>query len=195
MDEITEKKRSIREDIQKRIRTLPEKDRQAKVHEIENRLFSFANFLESKVVLLYKDKSPEVPTGQIIKGCYPIHKVVVLPAFNPDNKGVRLLKVDGPGIAFKAGPRGVPEPDPSKCKVVPIDFIDIAIIPGVAFDEKGGRIGSGEGYYDRLIPKLPITARKVALALEAQLVPQVPMEPHDRFVDIIITENRIIYKI
>jgi len=87
------------------------------------------------------------------------------------------------------------EPDPAVCKVVPIDFIDIAIIPGIAFDEKGGRIGTGEGYYDQLIPKLPITTRKVALTLETQLIPQVPMEPHDRFVDILITEKRIIYKI
>ena len=49
----------------------------------------------------------------------------------------------------------------------------IAIIPAVALDEKGGRIGSGEGYYDRLIPNLSITTRKVALALEAQIIPQV----------------------
>jgi len=78
---------------------------------------------------------------------------------------------------------------------VPVECIDIAIIPGVAFDEKGGRIGSGEGYYDRLIPKLPITTRKVALAFENQIIRQIQMESHDKHVDIIITEKRIIYKI
>ena len=62
-------------------------------------------------------------------------------------------------------------------------------------DEKGGRIGSGDGYYDRLIPKLPITTRKVSLALDGQILPQVPLETHDKYVDIIITEKRIIYKI
>jgi 5-formyltetrahydrofolate cyclo-ligase len=78
---------------------------------------------------------------------------------------------------------------------VPIDRVDIAIVPGIAFDEKGGRVGTGEGYYDRLIPRLPVTTRKVALSLEAQILPQVPMESHDKHVDIIITENRVIYKI
>jgi len=65
----------------------------------------------------------------------------------------------------------------------------------VALDEKGGRIGTGEGYYDRLIPKLPATTRKVALAFEEQILPQIPMESHDKHVDIIITQKRIIYKI
>jgi 5-formyltetrahydrofolate cyclo-ligase len=62
-------------------------------------------------------------------------------------------------------------------------------------DEKGGRIGSGEGYYDRLIPELSITTRKVALAFEEQIIPQIPIESHDKHIDIIITDKRIIYKI
>jgi len=76
-----------------------------------------------------------------------------------------------------------------------MECIDIAIIPGVAVDEKGGRLGAGDGYYDRLIPKLPITTRKVSLALEDQVVPQIPAESHDKHVDIIITDKRTIYKI
>ncbi len=195
MDEIVEKKLSIREEIRNRVNALAKEERQSKTQEIEARLFTFANFLESKVVLLYLGKDPEVPSEEILKKCYPIHKVVVLPAFKPDKKGMELMKVDRPETGLKPGPRGVLEPNPAKCKSVSLDHIDIAIIPGIAFDEKGGRIGTGEGYYDRLIPKLPVTTRKVALALEAQLVEQVPMEPHDRFVDIIITEKRIIYKI
>jgi 5-formyltetrahydrofolate cyclo-ligase len=105
------------------------------------------------------------------------------------------MKVDSSERELIPGPRGVLEPDVSKCKVVPMDRIDIAIIPGLAFDEKGGRIGSGTGYYDRLIPRLAITTRKVALAFEEQLVAQIPMESHDKHVDIIITDKRIIYKI
>lgn len=195
MDEILEKKESIREEIRNRVNALSKEERLTMIEEIEARLFGFANFLESKVVLLYKEKDPEVPTARIIKECYPLQKVVVLPAFKGEKKKVEFFKVDTPDALLKTGPRGVPEPDRSRCKPVPVDFIDIALIPGIAFDEKGGRIGTGDGYYDRLIPKLSITTRKVALTREAQMVPQVPMEPHDRFVDIIITEKRIIYKI
>jgi 5-formyltetrahydrofolate cyclo-ligase len=106
-----------------------------------------------------------------------------------------LLKVDHFAKKLVPGPRKVLEPDKNRCKSVPMERIDIAIIPGIAFDEKGGRIGSGTGYYDRLIPKLAITTRKVALTFEEQIVPQIPMESHDKHVDIIITDRRIIYKI
>ncbi len=86
-------------------------------------------------------------------------------------------------------------PVENRCKQVPIDRVDIAIIPSLALDEKGGRIGAGDGFYDRLIPKLPATTRKVAIALEEQIMPHIPMDSHDKHVDIIITDTRIIYKI
>ena len=121
--------------------------------------------------------------------------MVILPVFSDGSGSYRLYKIDSPDRDLKKSGDGSMEPDPAKCKEVPIDCIDIAIVPGLAFDEKGGRIGPGDGTYDRLIPNLPVTTRKVSLAFEDQIVPLVPMESHDRHVDIIITDRRIIYKI
>lgn len=195
MEDIKEKKSEIRANIAKILDSLSDDDLSEKTKNIENRLFDFANFLESKVVLLYINRPNEVNTSRIIKRTYKQNKIVVLPSFDTDKYEMTMYKVDNPDTDLTLGWRGILEPDPSRCKHIPIDFIDIAIIPGLAFDEKGGRIGSGEGYYDRLIPKLPITTRKVSLSLENQVIQQVPMENNDRHVDIIITEDRIIYKI
>lgn len=195
MEEIRATKSQIRTDIAKTFDELSESQVSAKTKAIENRLFEFANFLESRTILLYAQSGPEVQTVDIINKTIEYNKVVVLPAFNPETFEVTLLKVDNPEKELIPGPRGVLEPDPDQCKIVPIDRIDIAIIPGVAFDEKGGRIGTGRGYYDRLIPKLSITTRKVALTFEDQILQQVPIESHDKHVDIIITDNRVIYKI
>jgi 5-formyltetrahydrofolate cyclo-ligase len=195
MEEIGATKIQIREDIAKIISAVAESDIAKKVRAIEDRLFEFANFLESKITLLYVSGYNEVQTKNIIKRAYSYNKIVVLPAFDPKTFEMELMKVDKFSQALKPGPRGVPEPNAGRCKIVPIDRIDIAIIPGIAFDEKGGRIGTGRGYYDRLIPRLAITTRKVALTLEEQIIPQVPMESHDKYVDIIITDKRIIYKI
>ena len=195
MEDIKEKKSEIRENIAKIVNSLSEDDLFKKTKNIEDRLFDFANFMESKVVLLYINRSNEVNTSRIIKRTYKQNKIVVLPSFDTDKFEMIMYKVDNLETDLTLGWRGILEPDPSRCKHIPIDFIDIAIIPGLAFDEKGGRIGSGEGYYDRLIPKLPITTRKVSLSLENQVIQQVPMENNDRHVDIIITEDRIIYKI
>jgi 5-formyltetrahydrofolate cyclo-ligase len=195
MEEIAAAKSQIRNDIAKTISALSKNEIDEKTRAIENRLFEFANFLESKIVLLYVGGDFEVPTENMIKRSYAYNKVVVLPAFDPRKFEVQLLKVDNHEKELVPGPRGVAEPDAGKCKIVPIERIDIAIIPGLAFDEKGGRIGSGKGYYDRLLPRLSITTRKVALTFEEQVMPQILMETHDKFVDIIITDKRIIYKI
>ncbi len=195
MDEVREKKHEIRNEISMAIDSLPDAVRRDNTRTIENRLFEFANFLESKIVMLYINGMNEVETKDIIKRAFEFGKIVVLPAFEPTKFVMKPMKVDNPGKDLVTGPRGFLEPNAAKCKVVPFDCIDIAIIPGIAMDEKGGRIGSGEGYYDRIIPKFPMTTRKVGLVFEDQLVPQVPMESHDKHVDIIITEKRVIYKI
>ena len=195
MEEIGAGKIQIREDIAEMISALSEKKIDEKTRAIEDRLFEFANFLESKVVLLYMNGDCEVRTDNIIKRSYHYNKIVVLPAFDPQQFKMKLMKVDNFAQDLKPGARDVLEPDEDRCKIVPMDKVDIAIIPGLAFDEKGGRIGTGKGYYDRLIPRLAITTRKVALTFEEQIVPQIPMESHDKHVDIIITDKRIIYKI
>ncbi|MFC1880139.1 5-formyltetrahydrofolate cyclo-ligase [Thermodesulfobacteriota bacterium] len=195
MEEISTAKIQIREDIANTISALSKSEIDEKTSAIESRLFEFANFLESKIALLYVNGNLEVQTDSIFRKCHSYKKIVVLPAFDPEKFKMKLMKVDSFGQDLVPGPRGVLEPDASRCKIVPMDRIDIAIIPGLAFDEKGGRIGSGTGYYDRLIPRLAITTRKVALTFEEQIIPQAPMESHDKHVDIIITEKRIIYKI
>jgi 5-formyltetrahydrofolate cyclo-ligase len=195
MDEVQVTKSSIREEVRRKLTDLPPQTVGEKTGRIVERLFEFANFLESKIVLYYANGSGQVSTRDIIARSYALNKIVVLPAFNPHRHTMDLLKVDQPDRDLHPGPRGVLEPDRRRCKKVPVECIDIALIPGLAFDEKGGRIGSGKGFYDRFIPELAVTTRKVSIAFEDQIVPLIPMEPHDKFVDIIITEARTIYKI
>ncbi len=195
MEEIKERKRELRDKIRKMLGELSDKERQAKTEKIEEQLFGFANFMESKVSLLYADSTSGLDPREILKRCLDQHKIVVLPAFDKEKFRMELMKVDSLDADMKRKSRGFPEPDERRCKKVPVDRLDIAIIPGLAFDEKGSRIGSGEGYYDRFIPQLSATTRKVALAFEEQIVQQVPMQSHDKHVDIVITDERIIYKI
>ena len=195
MEEVQKTKADIRTEIANMIDGLPQETVQEKTKEIENRLFEFANFMESKIALLYISTKCEVESENILQRAYDRNKIVVLPIIDAESSDFNLYKIDDITKDLKTGAAGILQPDPQRCRIVPLECIDIAIIPGIAFDEKGGRIGPGNGYYDRLIPKLPITTRKVALALDAQVIAQVPTESHDKHVDIIITEKRIIYKI
>lgn len=195
MEEIKEKKLEIRQQIAQQMSILTEAELADKNRGIEDRLFDFANFLEAKIVLLYLNGKLEVVSRTIIERSFGMGKIVVLPIWDTESSNLMLLKVDDLETDLTVDAGGNAIPDPKRCKEVPIERIDIALIPGVAFDEKGGRLGMGDGHYDRLIPKLPVTTRKVALSCDDQILPLIPMESHDKHVDIIVTEKRVIYKI
>ena len=195
MEDYTTVHAELRQQAMAAIDHLSKTERDERTREIEARLFDFANFLEARIVMMYLPAEGEVDTRKMIQRALDYNKIVVLPAFDPQRKDIRLLKIDNLDTDLCSDETGRPGPNPRRCRQVPLDVVDIAILPAVALDEKGGRIGRGERYFDRLIPKLAVTTRKVALGFEEQLLPQIPMESHDKFVDIIITNQRTIYKI
>lgn len=79
---------------------------------------------------------------------------------------------------------GVLEPD-AGCPVVPLNQLDLVLVPGLAFDLAGRRLGRGKGFYDRLLAQ--VRGHKSGVAFEAQIVPEVPEEPHDVRVNSILT--------
>ncbi len=195
MEEIKEAKRRIREDMQRMIASLSEKDLAEKTRRIEDRLFEFANFQEARIPLMHIGEKGMLDTWSILRRCRQMRKMVILPVFGKEKFKCSLLKVDDLKRDMKTDADGRMFPNPERCKPVPMECIEIALIPAVALDEKGGRVGAGYGHYDRLIPRLPMTTRKVCLALEGQILGQAPATSNDKTVDIIITEERVIYKI
>ncbi len=89
---------------------------------------------------------------------------------------------------LKRGTFGVWIPDDS-CPVLPVSELQLILTPGLAFDEQGGRLGRGGGYFDRLFGMPATTAQRLGICFECQLVPQVPMEGHDARVQALLTEK------
>lgn len=188
-------KQELRQQIISVLENLSKAERAERTQAIEARLFEFANFLEARIVMMYMPGPGEVDTRAMIQRALQYNKIVVLPSFAPDIKDVGLFKIDNLDSQLIQGPAGIAQPDAKRCKQVPLDVVDIAILPAIGLDEKGGRLGSGLEAYDLLMPRLAPTTRKVALGFEEQIVPQIHMESQDRYVDIIITNQRTIYKI
>jgi 5-formyltetrahydrofolate cyclo-ligase len=195
MQDLKEKKSEIRAETLARRNALSDEERSEKSKAIMECLFDFANFLEARIILFYVNANSEVATEAMISKALAYEKIVAVPWVDQKERQILPLKINDLNRDVQPGYRGIREPIAQRCKAIPVKNVDLAIIPGVAFDERGGRIGHGTGYYDKFIPMLDVTTRKVALAYECQIVPQIPMEPHDRYIDIIITERRIIYKI
>ena len=195
MNEIKNTKNSNLSIVAERLDKFTKEELAQKYEIIERRLFEFANFMESQMVFLYTPVNGEISTENIIKKALQIEKQLVLPALTTTKNVINLYKITNYNKDLVTGANDILEPDIKKCKKIPLEDIDIAIIPGLAFDDKGGRVGFGNDYYRRLISKLPETCRKISLAYEEQLVDQIQMESRKYTVDIIITDKRIIYKI
>jgi 5-formyltetrahydrofolate cyclo-ligase len=195
MNEIKNTKNSNLSIVAERLDKFTKEELSQKYEIIERRLFEFANFMESQMVFLYTPVNGEISTENIIKKALQIEKQLVLPALTTTKNVINLYKITNYNKDLITGANDILEPDIKKCKKIPLEDIDIAIIPGLAFDDKGGRVGFGNDYYRRLISKLPETCRKISLAYEEQVVDQIQMESRKYTVDIIITDKRIIYKI
>lgn len=201
MDEMKNTKVSVLTQVSDRLGALTKEALAEKYNGIENKLFEFANFMEAQLAFLSTttrtDISTEgiIPTEAIIRKALHIEKGIVLPVFTDSKNSILLYKIGDYDKDLVPSDNDVLEPDPEKCKKISLDDIDIAIIPGLAFDDKGGRVGFGNNFYSKLITKLPETCRKVSLAYEEQIVDQIQMESRKFTVDIIITDKRVIYKI
>ena len=145
------------------------------------------DYTKAKVVMFYVDMRNEVMTKNAIKRALAHGKRVIVPRVK---KGYGLLAIEINSLDELApGTFGVLEP--AEKEEIALNEIDIVVVPGVAFDKKGHRIGYGGGYYDNFLPKLRLDAKKVAVAFEMQIRDLIPVEFHDVKMDMIITEKSV----
>jgi 5-formyltetrahydrofolate cyclo-ligase len=181
-------KEILRKEIkEKRIKQTKEENRK-KSKKIKEKLLGLKEYKEAETVLFYVSYDGEVFTHEMIKEALNEKKVVV-PISNKDTLSLTLSEL----ISFndlEVSSYGILEPKKEKIKEISIDEIDLIIVPGVAFDKFGNRLGHGKGYYDRLLKKANTTI--IALAFEFQIIEKISTDEHDKPVDMIITEDRII---
>ena len=143
----------------------------------------------SHVCTFIGSKPGEVSTLGLIQAALNSGKPVCVPVIDPETKGLLLSPVTDAGKLVR-GHFDILEPEDSpRVELDKLDW-DIALVPGVAFDRDGGRVGFGKGYYDRLLAAR--TTPRIALAFSFQILDSVPSLPHDIPVDIIVTERETI---
>lgn len=133
----------------------------------------------------------ELNTRSLIEWGWRTGAEVVVPKCYPADRSMTLHKL-GSWSGLMAGAYGILEPDPDRCPALPDSYRPgLVVTPGIAFDQKGGRLGYGGGYYDRFAERLGRERADVTwlgLAFEDQLVEDIPMQAHDRRMDGIVTE-------
>jgi 5-formyltetrahydrofolate cyclo-ligase len=186
VNDVEDKRKLRKRVIEDRLQLIPEKVKQ-KSDRIMSTFFSTDDYKKAKVVMFYVDMRNEVMTKAAINKAIAEGKRVVVPRVK---KGYGLLAIEIQSLEeLSPGTFGVMEP-PEKEEIVLKD-IDVVVVPGVAFDRNGYRIGYGAGYYDNFLPKLKSDAKNIAVAFEMQLRDLIPVESHDVKMDMIITEQGI----
>jgi len=184
-------KHDIRATILQRRNALAPVDLARKSQCIRDRVFGLEEFQRAHTVLFYVSYGSEVATHEMIKEALRQVKKVVVPCTDTTKRTLSLSELrrwEDLGVgAYK-----IQEPRVECRCEVPINEVELIIVPGIAFDCHGHRIGHGMGYYDRLLSE-NLRVTKLGLAFELQLVDTIPVERHDVSVDMIVTENRIIH--
>jgi 5-formyltetrahydrofolate cyclo-ligase len=117
-------------------------------------------------------------------------KILLLPRVNLQKGSLDLYLVRDPVRDLRVGTWGIREPRPDRCVRVDPHAIDFVLVPGLAFDARGGRLGYGGGFYDKLLAHgLSPCAWLVAGAFKSQMVEKVPVDGHDVPMDVVVTEN------
>jgi 5-formyltetrahydrofolate cyclo-ligase len=166
-------------------------ERREKSALIGHRLLALDEFKKAKTCLLYASFRSEVITDSLIPLILEAQKRLVFPVIVKDKKEILLCEVKNGITDLLPSTYGIREPKLQKERLLSPDMIDLFLIPGVAFDLSGTRLGFGGGYYDRFLSKIsdkPI----LALAYEIQITSNLPCEPSDIKMNKIITEERII---
>ena len=159
---------------------------------VVERVLGLPCFAMGESIMAYLSLPTELSVDLLVRHCLRSRKQVSVPVTLLAEGRLEVVRVYGLDIGLVLGPMGIREPARHAGDIVEPSCIDIMVVPGVAFDEFGGRLGYGGGFYDRLWPKVRKDAVLVGVALEEQVVPELPMEAHDMRMDVLITPCRVL---
>lgn len=190
-DDMHARKTAIREQAHAARNALPNKDELSQG--ICEKFVALPEYAAAKTVMYYVDVRSEVRTRHYLATALTHGKKIVVPWCREDGTLALFHLEDMNELAIgmykilepRADLRDLP------AKQVKPEELDLIMVPGVAFDRRGGRTGHGKGYYDKLLEHSRMDCPLVALAFECQMFPEIPTAAHDIYMDKIITEAAI----
>lgn len=180
----------MRREIKSRLIKLEDQQRAEKSRQLCRNLIGTPQFRNASTVMIYLSMPYEVDTTPIILHCWQQGKTVVVPKVSWQQRHMIPIEINSLETGISTGAGGLR--NPTTGVPMPIDDIDIVVAPGLAFDKKGNRLGRGGAYYDRFLASDQLKAAVCTLAFNEQIVDEVPTDEHDKTVDFIVTEDRII---
>ena len=191
MEKTAQKERLRKEILGKRILLSPEE-----INEYSSVIFKKLKkteyYLQSKNIMFYVATKSEVQTKNMIEKSINIGKNISIPVMDCKSGNLHPSLLIDFNNELEKNNQGIFEPKGEFKRFFPEAKLDLIIVPGVAFDIMGNRLGRGKGYYDHFLKAIASSILKIALAYEIQIVEKIPTDTNDVPVDMIITEKRFI---
>jgi len=185
-----DEKRSIRQEARKLRRQVEQKEGVSR--QVVTQLSSLTAYQRATSILFYISSDKEVQTTELLESKLDSEIQVVVPyCVDGDLELYELSNMDD----LSRGAYNLLEPKielrhSTEKRVLP-SSLDLVLVPGVAFDRRGARLGQGKGYYDRLLKRCDVNTVLIGLGFDCQMFDKIPTEPHDIRLDIIVTEKNV----
>lgn len=187
---INQRKSEIRTAMQDRLAAMSEDERRRASAAACSRLIGMEAFIHAGTVMLYMPIKTELDLTPLAIRCFQLGKTVCVPKVDWSRREMSPIEVSSfDDNVMEIDDHGLRSPRDGRI-VVPT-VIDMVIVPGLAFDTSGRRLGRGGGYYDRFLARLRPSAVSVGICYDAQVVDTVPSSPKDVTVDILVTDRRV----
>lgn len=182
-------KAAVRRQLREMLAAMGEADRHTKSVSACSLLAASPEFAAARVVMLFLSTPAEIDTASLALKCWQAGKTVVVPKVSWDQR--RMLPTEITSLTTGMTTTGPGVREPVGGKPIPVDFIDLVIVPGLGFTPTGYRIGRGMGFYDRFLAQSEFIGLSCGLAFEEQIVEQLPVLDHDVPLSMLATDRGI----
>lgn len=182
-------KKELRQRIRKTVAAIPPEELEAKSLRACHRLFELPEYAKAEVIMVYLSLPGELETSPLVLRAWQNRKRVLAPKVSWSQRRMMPVEIRSLSNDLTIGQMGIREPLAGI--PFPISLIDLVIVPGIAFDEYGQRLGRGRGFYDRFLAHPEFKGVACALAFEEQVVADVPVGPLDRKVKLLVTGEKV----
>jgi len=186
---LNEQKAILRKEIRTVLQKISPAMRLSASAQIRTRLKEQPFWRDAASILFFAPIPDEVDVWPLLEETLAGGKIIALPRFDPGSNDYLACRVQNPQNEIGPGQYGIREPV-AGCPEIPLERLGLILVPGVAFDPQGHRLGRGRGYYDRLLPE--ILGIKCGVAFDEQMVPKVPADRHDMRMDFILTPTQCV---
>jgi 5-formyltetrahydrofolate cyclo-ligase len=189
MSDAEASKGEIRRSLREKLAAMPEEERHAKSLSACSFVSSTADFASARVIMLYLSGPTEVDTAPLALRAWQDGKTVCVPKVSWDQR--RMLPVELTSLTSGLTTTGAGVREPIAGAPMPLNLIDLVVVPGLGFTTSGHRIGRGMGFYDRFLAQSEFIGLSCGLAFEEQVVSDLPVLDHDMSLSMLATDRGI----